>query len=1015
MPFGVPINESGIFNISGNISNRMKMKHLLKFLIIFLFSYMASACDNSSNASSTPIIQANSLSNTVDSIEEITTTWYRKSHPKTLLDKERLELVINRMYGPNQREPYSRWFQLIKDSEDNNKPVNLVNLSLIYKATKNPIYKENFIQRIPSSGVPSRTELYAIDIMFDELSDDIKHKIMQRVADNDNPWYWGSVKQSQGESKASWGYHDAYGVAPAFAYSAIFADLDSKGDSEKYPFDANNFLKIVDEQLSSSGHFLKIENRIAGDSTYNNALPGDFGGMYDNFGYDAGEESHSLYLFLQHFNLTGENRYNQALHDKYRAHFYQNMSYPHKVNKYPNQQRCRKANSESHLMAYIWNTQTAFIKQPEHSTVTANTFLYKDPKMQYYANNGLQTEFCGVPYDGMFWDLIYYDDSLKESPPHENDTAAYFNGPGLVSMRSDWSDEASFSVFMAGEGISRRYEDANSFILSRKVDVITNAGARIRFNTDNQKHTWYSIRSAAKNTIKIMDPDESFDINSDGTTGSLHSGVKLVDSDNLGGQIHELPPSNIDNCYNTYHSCDSSQKRTGSAFPLSIYETANIIKFEHVPEQFTYTVGDATAAYTKKIDFFEREFLFIRPDIFVIFDRVKSVNPNFTKVWTVHTVDQPFVNTTASYTSLGMNSYINQHEIAIENQKNNTFIDTLLPKNNHVTIRGGDSILANTKQVSDIPLITLDIPRWLEVFLTGQGTKGTLIISGETKDNPNDSEEIVFDGRVQNYHSGRAEKITKGTLTDSEANWQIDQWAGYQVTISSGGIKKNYPIEGNIENTLFGNFPELTNHSYTINKAIANSYKHWKQIKSVKNIDLDIDNITISVPHYFDTVDAQGRLHSFAPHTDFKDDSYHKRKDLGQWTLEIEATEPKHLDNFLNIISLKDPGKQKPSSKLIESENAYGALIENTLVVFAKDRIELTELTLEGEGKINQGIVTNLKPNTEFFITYKEIDLSWTINLALTGHEKNKVLSSSMGIINFNSDIASLSRTSKPY
>jgi hypothetical protein len=976
---------------------------------------MVAACDNSSNASSAPNIQTTSVPIALEPIEGITTTWYRKSHPRTLLDKERLELVINRMYGPNQREPYSRWFKLIKNSEDSIKPVNLVNLSLIYKATKDPIYKDKFIQRIPSTGVPSLTELYGIDIMFDELSDEVKHNIMQRVADSDRPWYWNSIKQSQGTSKASWGYHDAYGVAPAYAYSAIFADLDAEDNNGQYPFDANNFLKVVDEQLSTSGHFLKIENRIAGDSTYNNALPGDFGGMYDNFGYDAGEESYSLFLFLQHFNLTGETRFKQALHDKYRAHFYQNMSYPHKVNKYPIQQRCRKANTESHLMAQIWNTQTAFIKQPAHSTVTANTFLYKDGKMQYYANNGLQTEFCSPPYGGMFWDLIYYDDSLAESPPHDNDTATYFSGPGLVSMRSDWSDNASFSVLMAGEGISRRYEDANSFILSRKVDVIVNAGARIRFNSDNKIHFWYSIRSAAKNTIKIMDPDESFDINSDGTTGSLHSGVKLVDSDNLGGQIHELSPSNIDECYNTYQSCDATEKRTGYAFPLGIYETANITKYEHVPDKYTYSVGDATAAYTKKIDFFEREFLFIRPDIFVVFDRVKSTNPSFNKIWAVHTVDQPVVDTQSTFQSLGMNSYINQHEIKIENPKNNTFIDTLLPKNNNITIRGGDTILADTKKMSDIPLITLDIPRWLEIFIIGQGTKGTLVISGETKDNPNDSEEVIFDGRIQTYQSGLAEKITTATLTDKEAAWEIDQWTGYQVTISNGSNKTNYPIEGNIENTLFGNFPELTNRRYTINKAIANSYKHWKQIKSIRNVDLNIENITISVPHYFDTVDAQGRLHSFSPHTDFKDDNYHKRKDLGQWTLEIEATEPKLLDNFLNIISLKDPGKSKPNSKLIESEQAYGALIESTLVVFAKDRIELSELKLEGQGKINEGILTNLKPNSEYFITYKEIGLNWIINLALTGHEKNKVLSSSMGIINFNSDIASLSRTSKPY
>jgi len=82
----------------------------------------------------------------------------------------------------------------------------------------------------------------------------------------------------------------------------------------------------------------------------------------------------------------------------------------------------------------------------------------------------------------------------------------YFNGPGLVSMRENWTNDALFAVFVAGEGISRRYEDANSFLLHRKTDIIPHAGARIRYNDDNSKHAWYNIRSMSNNTIKIFDP-----------------------------------------------------------------------------------------------------------------------------------------------------------------------------------------------------------------------------------------------------------------------------------------------------------------------------------------------------------------------------------------------------------------------------------------------------------------------------------------------------------------------------
>ena len=711
---------------------------------------------------------------------------------------------------------------------------------------------------------------------------------------------------------------------------------------------------------------------------------------------------------MQHYNLTGEKRFENALHDRYRANFYQNMSYPHKVNEYTTQQWCRKANTKAYLMAQIWNTQTSFVKQPAHNIVAANTFLYKDQKMQYYANNGLQREYCGAPFNGMYWDLIYYDSNIAESPPSNNETATYFSGPGLVSMRSDWSDDASFAVLMAGEGISRRYEDANSFILSRKVDIITNAGARIRFNADNKKHTWYSIRSASKNTLKVMDPNESFDISKDGSTSDLHSGIPLVDSDNLGGQIFEIPPSNIDGCYNTYHACDSTEKRVGTAFPLGIYETANITKYEHIPDDYTYSVGDATAAYTKKIDYFEREFLFLRPDIFVIFDRVKSTNPNFKKIWTIHTIDQPKVAAEPSNFSMGMKSFTDQHAITINNPKNITFIDTLLPKSNNVEVRGGDTVLADVKNVEQIKSITLDIPRWLEIFITGKNVTGQLIIKGETQENSNDSEEINFDGRIQKFYSGLAKSISDNTLLDDNASWEIDQWAGYQVTIIDGNKQTNHPIEANIENALFGSFPTLLGRKYFINKVIANSYKHWKEIKSVSNVNMDIDSLTISVPHYFDTLDASGRLHSFSPHTDFIDDSYHKRKNLGQWTLEIAATKPQLLDNFFNILSLKDPGVNKPTTTLIEGEYVYGAIIDKFLVVFAREPIELSTFELNGDVEIDGGLIANLKKNTRYYLAYTEKDSRWSLKLSLTEESQNMITSSPMGILKFTTDTLKL-------
>ena len=208
----------------------MMFKHTFITLIISIQLLLVASCEESPkyNVSKKSYdLPENNTSSTTKN------TWIRNNHPRVLLDTERLSMVINRMYGKNAREPYSRWFNLIKSTEDNGTPVDLVNLALIYKATLDDTYKNRFLKRLPSEGVPGLVELYAIDIMFDELDDSIKHAVMARVASSTRPWYYDSIAQSNGSVQTSWGYHDARKVVPAFAYSAIFANTKFEKNKDK--------------------------------------------------------------------------------------------------------------------------------------------------------------------------------------------------------------------------------------------------------------------------------------------------------------------------------------------------------------------------------------------------------------------------------------------------------------------------------------------------------------------------------------------------------------------------------------------------------------------------------------------------------------------------------------------------------------------------------------------------------------------------------------------------------------
>ncbi|RLB59884.1 MAG: hypothetical protein DRI90_14860 [Deltaproteobacteria bacterium] len=927
----------------------------------------------------------------------------RATHPRVLIDAEQLATALTRMTGPEARDPYQRWFELIRQAYADGEQLGLTDLALLYRATGEAAMLDEFLARIPEEGDPDLSELLGLDLLFDDVPTEVKQRIMTRVAANDDCWYYNSIHQSQ-SGEAAWGYHAAYGATRAMAYAGAFAltPVELGKDPEVHRFDALTYVDLAHRQLAEDGHFWRMENRIAGDPTDNDALPGDFGGMYDNIGYDSSEESFSINLVAELYFLTGQDRFTGFLHDEHRGRFYQNMQYPHLGSSYDEDQWCRRAGTESHIMARIWNTQTDWISQPRADAVALTASLFQDGRMQHFQHNGSQRELCGAPFNGMSWDLLFYDDALADIPPSDNPTAIYFNGPGLVLMREDWTNDAAFGAFIAGEGISRRYEDANSFLLHRKVNVAPHAGARIRNNPDNGKHHWYHVRSVAKNTLKIFDPAECLDLDDSSNRGPLHSGPPLVASDNLGGQLFETPLATQDGEYLTWNEGATPGRRSNPNHPLGLYEVANVIKVEHQPDDFTYTVGDGTAAYTRKIDFFERELVFLRPDVFVIFDRVQSVDPSFKKVWVMHTVDEPTAAGTPATTDLGMNAYDNAVQLTIDNPVNATYIDALLPVANRVVIRGGDSPLVSDQPLrSGVPIngssiLASDIPRWLELFAVGSDVEGTVTLSGTAEEGVGVTEEIVFDGTLQTYVSAvPTAEVTAGAVEDSSQHWQTDQWLNYQVRISCGGSSETALITGNDAHTLFGSFTPCSAWQYTVQRPLGNSYLHWIQIDSITTSDLDADAFTVSVPHYFDAEDASGRLASFAPHTDSRDDGYRRRPDLGQYTLNIEASQPELLTHFLNVISLKDPDQPRPAVSLLEASNAAGAVIAGRFVVFAKERSPLIDLSIPvaSSGPL-QGLVVDLAPNTAYYYAFT----AGTLELSSTDMGGSQsVTSSSMG------------------
>ena len=165
---------------------------------------------------------------------------------------------------------------------------------------------------------------------------------------------------------------------------------------------------------------------------------------------------------------------------------------------------------------------------------------------------------------------------------------------------------------------------------------------------------------------------------------------------------------------------------------------------------------------------------------------------------------------------------------------------------------------------------------------------------------------------------------------------------------------------------------------------------------------MELNALTVSISPYFDAVNAAGTLCSFSPRTDGKADQYAKRPDLGQYTLEIEGPGGE-LENFLNVITLKDPGVPRPRVELIEGQGVSGVRVGNRFVVFANGPGPLRELSfpLPGGGPV-EGLVFDLPPGTTAYVDAS----GGTVRIATAGAQGRPVPVSATGVARIAGDQA---------
>ena len=271
---------------------------------------------------------------------------------------------------------------------------------------------------------------------------------------------------------------------------------------------------------------------------------------------------------------------------------------------------------------------------------------WRDPYAQYFINHCDVPLF--VPNDETRWrDLLWYDATVAERPLSELPLSRIFRGKGLVMARSGWGwDSASgerrgdtWVTFKCGQYMGGHcHYDNGQFDIYYKGELAHDSG---RYDDDwgmqldgtiaKSEFFNYYQRTIAHNTILVYDPNEK-----------LEMGVL-----NDGGQLELMMAGGVWNTVTDYDQGVFPTERGPGANDWARnpgrWDVGQMLAYSG-NSLFTYACGDATKSYSAhKMKRFIRQFLFIQPDLVVVFDRVVSTNREFKKTWLLHSVNEPRV------------------------------------------------------------------------------------------------------------------------------------------------------------------------------------------------------------------------------------------------------------------------------------------------------------------------------------------------------------------------------------
>ncbi|OAS20432.1 DUF4962 domain-containing protein [Paenibacillus oryzisoli] len=265
--------------------------------------------------------------------------------------------------------------------------------------------------------------------------------------------------------------------------------------------------------------------------------------------------------------------------------------------------------------------------------------MYGDPRMKWAAGA------IGTGMNGEMSNYFYGDDNLDARPPVDLPDSKWFQDIGLVTMHSKLYDPDSVSLYFKSSPFgtyNHSHADQNGLIVNAFGESLAvESGFYDYYGSSHD--TNYAKQTFAANAITV-----------DGKKGQ--------------------PIDNID-------------------------ADGKIMSFVTHPD-FDATSGDATAAYSGKLNQANRSIVYVRPDMFVVIDQLQSTNPGGSEFeWRLHADNQMDLDADQAGATIWKNEAGLRVRFQAPSGLRTTFEDQYLDANDVEWKPNKDSVYANKKQL----------------------------------------------------------------------------------------------------------------------------------------------------------------------------------------------------------------------------------------------------------------------------------------------------------------------------